>query len=246
MLKRLIFTTLLASTAFASDYCGQPVPYDIAQPGYNRMIDNAFADPAANHQSFNSQPTQIPSLQGQAIYVPPGASLPIFLDRPIGSGFSRVGEIAYAHIQGLGFGIPQGTVAELTVLMSERANRGFAQAGRLQLGANRLILPTGQSIWLKGLVVDAQGRGALRGQTTGSRIGHSFGKVALGAGIGAASGAGIAYGANGQAGTGAVIGTVIGTVIGGIWAATTKGQDVLLPAGTQFYLNIVEGTQAYL
>ena len=248
MFIRLICVFLLNGFVFASDYCGQPVPHDIAQPGYNKMIDNAFADPKSSSgggfSGGNNQ--EMPSLQGQVVYVPPGAALPIFLDRPLGSGFSRIGEISYAYVQGTGFGIPQGTVAEITVLMVEPAGRGFARAGRLQLSANRLILPNGQSIWLKGLVVNAQGQTALKGQSTGSRVWHSVGKIALGAGIGAASGAGIGYGANGNVGTGAIIGTVVGTVIGGVWAGATKGQDVLLPSGTQFYLSVTEGTQAYL
>ncbi len=232
----------------ASDYCGQPIPKDISTEGYEKP-DKPFADPSEymensgnNHNSGNNQ-NQGQNLSGHLIYIPPGSSMPLYLDRPVSSGFSHIGETFYGRVEGMSFGLPSGTMAELNILMVEASSRFFGKPGRLQIGVNRLILPNGQSVWLKGLVIDNKGQNQMAGQTKGKRFINAAGKVALGSGIGAASGAGIAAISKGNIGTGAIAGTIIGVVIGGIWAATQKGQDVMLPIGSNLLISVTEGTQ---
>lgn len=229
---------------FASDYCGQPVPQDIANEGFNQkeeeFVKDAFSDPS---QKSNDQSS--PSLSGSVVYIPPGATIPITLDRAIGSGFSKTGGIAYARMDNQMFGIPPGTIAELVIVMVEPSARFFGRPGRIQIASNRLIMPNGRSVWLKGLIVDRLGQSKLSGQSGGKRFINNFGKVALGAGVGAASGLGIGAASNGKLGTATLVGSAIGAVVGGIWAAATKGQDVTLPQGMPVSLSVVEGAQAY-
>jgi hypothetical protein len=246
----LCFCTLLQANSlllFAADYCGQPVPHDIAHEGYKQptssFVDNAFSDP--DGAQMNEQPSQNQqALSGEAIYIPPGSSIPITLDRPIGSNISHVGETAYAYVSGNNYGIPSGTIAELVILMVEPAARGFSRPGKIQIGANRLILPNNQSVWLRGLIVDSRGKDKLVGQSGGSRVGRSLGKAALGAGLGAASGAGVGAIAKGNLAPAIWLGTAIGFVIGGIWAATAKGKEVTLPSGMQVFLSVSQGAQS--
>jgi hypothetical protein len=233
---------------YASDYCGQPVPQDIASEGFKRTdggsVEHPFGDPGSTWSGSSSSQNQ---LSGRIIFVPPGATIPLYLDRPLGSSLNRMGDTAYAYVaDGSTYGIPSGTVAELVILMVEPASRGFAKPGRMQIGVNRLILQNGQSVWMRGLVVDNKGDSRLQSQRRGARVINTAGKIALGAGVGAASGAlaGAAIG-NGNTGTGAIIGTAIGAVVGGIWAATVKGKDVFLPQGMTVLLTVKEGTQAY-
>ncbi|MDX1921107.1 MAG: hypothetical protein SFU25_10280 [Candidatus Caenarcaniphilales bacterium] len=241
----LVFTffAFLAHSCHASDYCGQPVPFDIANEGYEQnkgFAKDAFFDPGEK-----SKDQSTPTLSGNVVYIPPGATIPITLDRPIGSGFSKVGSIAYARMDSQMFGIPPGTIAELSVIMVEPSARFFGRPGRIQIASNRLIMPNGRSVWLRGLVVDRIGQSKLSGSTGGKRFAKSVSKVALGAGVGAASGLGIGAAADGRLGTATLVGAAIGAVIGGIWAAATKGQDVTLPQGMPVSLSVVEGAQAY-
>ncbi len=251
-IKYIICFLILSNLAFqslASDYCGQPIPRDISTEGYGKGPEKPFADPSeymeggGSNNNSHSNNNQSPNLSGHVIYIPPGSSMPLYLDRPISSGFSHIGETFYARVDGMTFGLPPGTMAELNILMVEGSSRFFGKPGRLQIGVNRLILPNGQSIWLKGLVVDNKGQNQLAGQTKGKRFINAAGKVALGSGIGAASGAGIASISKGNIGTGVVAGALIGVVIGGIWAATQKGQDVMLPTGSNLLITVTEGTQ---
>lgn len=235
------FLNLTSFSSFSADYCGQPIPRDMAHEGYEKAPDNPFADPGQNNGGSNN--SQDKQLSGQVVYIPPGTSIPMSLDRPLGSGFSHMGDVAYGRIDGLMFGIPYGSVAELTVMMIEPASRVFGRPGRIQIGANRLILPNGQSVWMRGIVVDRLGENKLKGETGGRRTLKAVGKVALGSGIGAASGAGIAAISKGNAGTGAIAGTVIGVVIGGVWAAFSKGEEITLPTGKAVLLNVTDGAQ---
>ncbi len=248
--KQLLYCSLcllLSSSVRAADYCGQPVPHDIAHEGYKEPVKNPFADPGAGSSSNQGMQGGQNTLSGQVIYIPPGSAIPLYLDRGISSSMTRLGDIAYAHIiNGERYGIPAGSIAELVILMVEPAGRSFGRPGRIQIGANRILLPNGNSIWIKGLIVDQAGNPSLQNQKRFSRFTNTAGKVALGAGVGAASGVAIGAAANGNLGTGALVGTAIGAVIGGIWAATQKGQDVMLPSGMPVVLSVNQGTQAYV
>lgn len=222
----------------ANDYCGHPIPQDIARQSSGKPPDNPFADPYA--QSSRGQQDQ--PLMGQVVYIPRGASLPVRLDRPVGSGISRVGDILYGRVEGGVFGIPPGSVAEMNVMMIEPASRMFARPGRIQIGANRLILPNGQSVWLRGIVIDRLGENQLKGESGGRRALKAAGKMALGAGLGTAAGAGIGAIADGKMGAAIATGAVIGVVIGGVWAALSKGQEITLPGGMPVLLNVTDGT----
>ena len=226
---------------------GQDSPLaNIAQPGYQKkMVPNAFADPST--QPLDSKINkQGPSLKGQVVYIPPGATIKVKLDRGVGSSFSRTGEILYAHINQSSFNLPADTVAEITVLMTQPARRGFARAGKIQLVCNRLILPNGKSIWLKALVTNQAGLPKFSGQSQYGRLGNSLGKVALGVGSGAIGGLITGAAAEGNLGIGTTIGAAIGAAFGGIWAAASKGKNITLTANSSVYLLVTEGAQSYL
>ncbi|MDJ0625391.1 MAG: hypothetical protein QNJ31_03385 [Candidatus Caenarcaniphilales bacterium] len=234
------------------DYCGQPIPHDVAQEGFSKGTKHNSPnpeftnDPFADPQDDSQLPQPGSALSGNVVYIPPGASIPLVLDRTISSGNSKVGDVAYAYVDGYSLGLPQGTIAELVVIMVEPASRGFAKAGRIQIASNRLILPDKQSVWIRGLVVDRLGDSELGGEKRGRRALNSFGKIALGAGAGAVSGLTIGAVADARLGAATLVGTAIGAVAGGIWAAATKGKEVTLQQGMPVRLQVTEGAQAML
>jgi hypothetical protein len=233
----------------SADYCGQPIPRDLAEEGYESKVEKPFADPMEGNSSSKEKDTgnsgsySQPPLRGQAVYIPPGASIPVYLDRAVGSGFSKVGEVAYGRVDGSNFGLPSGSIAEMVVLMVEPAKRGFAKPGRIQIGANRIILPNGQSVWLRGLVTNQKGDSKLSAQTGSKRAWNSAGKIALGSGAGALAGLGVGAISKGNLGTATLAGAGIGLVAGGIWAALVKGEEITVPAGVPLMLNVSEGAQ---
>ncbi|MDX1917935.1 MAG: hypothetical protein SFT81_02165 [Candidatus Caenarcaniphilales bacterium] len=185
------------------------------------------------------------ALVAQAIYIPPGATIPMYLDRPFSSGFSHVGDIGYARIaNAASFGIPTGSIAELVVLMVEPARRGFARPGRIQIGSNRLILPDGQSVYLRGLVINALGSSYLKRASGSQRFAQAVGKAALGAGVGALVGLITGAISGGTLGSATLVGAVAGVVVGGVWAAFSKGKDIELPSGLPVMLLVSDGAQA--
>jgi hypothetical protein len=241
--------TLIALLFFTSSGVGakpfgdlQTSSFEEEYSGYNRpkLAPTPFADPLNPPRQGETY------LRGRLVSIPPGSTIPVVLDRAFGSEFSRLGEIGYARIPSTGsYGLPPGTLAEIVVIMVQPAKRWFNKSGKLQLSVNRFILPNGQSIWARGLVVDEAGLASLQGGSTAARIGGSLAKAALGSGIGAASGAGVSALSDGEAGVGAIVGAVTGAAIGGIWAASTKGRNVIIPAGKRVIVYVREGTQAY-
>jgi hypothetical protein len=241
----LLFLTLFflaPTTSFASDYCGQTVPHDIAKEGFSdgegEFSEGAFSDPGAKTEE------EAPAFSGQVIYIPPGAVIPVTLDRALGSNFSKPGSIAYGQVDGRVPGIPEGTVAELVVSMTEPSAKFFGKPGRIQIMSNRLILPGGRSVWMKGVVVDRAGKQEITAQKNGTRVKKALKKAAIGGGAGALGGAAIGAIAGSSIGGGALAGAAIGVVVGGIWAALSKGQDVVLPQGLPVSLQVAQGAQA--
>ncbi|MFN5539519.1 MAG: hypothetical protein ACK481_05615 [Candidatus Melainabacteria bacterium] len=243
--KALLFTVLIGSNlclaSLSADYCAAPIDYDFGQSDPIEFIDGAFDDPKDN------QPKSQDKVSGMNMRIVPGARIPMTLDRALGSGFSRMGEIAYGRLMAnQAMGIPQGTIAEIVVMNSIPGERPFAKPGQIQLGVNRLILPSGESIWLGNASVSNMAgqsvmSGAQKNRFGGNkRLWGSIGKVALGSGAGAL--AGLAIGAAGKAqnmGGAGLAGAGIGLLIGGFWAASSKGQDITLQTGTPINLSVM-------
>ena len=119
--------------------------------------------------------------------------------------------------------IPDGTRVQGTVTVVERAQRP-ARGGRLNLSFDRLYLDDGSTVDLSARIVqvkeDIGSGGTLKQGAIGAAIGGILGKV-----IGGTKGA------------------IVGVLLGGAGGAiTSSGDDVELPAGTVFTLQLERAT----
>lgn len=234
--------------ACSGDYCGQPIFQDLANEGYERDIPDKFKfkDPSTfDTTNAFGHPEPGSGFKGLTLSIPPASEVPIILGQNISSATARPGDVAYAYVDMNQFNIPRGTMVELTILMAETGTKPFSRPGKLQIGANRLILPNKSSVWLKGLVLDRMKDSEFRSYGTGGRIVRTIGRVAIGTGVGAV--AGLSAGAifDKDKGTSTIVGTVIGAVVGGVWAAVSSGKDVVIPAGLPVSLSVAEGAIGY-
>jgi len=196
-----------------------------------------FGDPASS---------QSPREQKHNINLAPGTEIFVSLDRSLGSNLSRQGEIAYGHVLNAEeLHLPEGIVVEMITLSVQRSQRFLSKPGSMKIAANRFILPGGQSVWMRGLVVDAWKRSDMKGSSTARRIGVSLVKIAAASGAGAVTGLAVAGIADGGLGAGAVAGTAIGGGAGVLWATLSKGKELVLPAGSRLRIVIAEGVSSH-
>ena len=168
------------------------------------------------------------SRRTSGLTLPEGTEVNVRLEQPLSSRTARVEDRFDAtvarpvYVDGR-IVIPDGTRVQGTVTVVERAQRP-ARGGRLNLSFDRLYLDDGSTVDLSARIVqvreDIGSGGTLKQGAIGAAIGGILGKV-----IGGTKGA------------------IVGVLLGGAGGAiTSTGDDVELPAGTVFTLQLERAT----
>ena len=181
-----------------------------------------------------SAPVQVP--EPATLELPAGTRVLLRLSAPINTKSARPGddvfaETAFPVTQDNRIVIPPGTYVKGTISEVRRPGRVHGRA-QVLIHFNRMIFPSGYTIYLPGAVENVPGaeNQHVKGQEgtieQNSQKGKDVGTVATTAGSGAAIGA-IAEG-----GKGAGIGAGIGGAAGLLVTLLSRGSDIHLPAGT--------------
>jgi hypothetical protein len=168
------------------------------------------------------------SRRTSGLSLPEGTEVNVRLEQPLSSRTARVEDRFDAtvarpvYVDGR-IVIPDGTRVQGTVTVVERAQRP-ARGGRLNLSFDRLYLDDGSTVDVSARIVqvreDIGSGGTLKQGAIGAAIGGILGKV-----IGGTKGA------------------IVGVLLGGAGGAiTSTGDDVELPAGTVFTLQLERAT----
>ena len=135
--------------------------------------------------------------------------------------------------------IPAESLVEGRIMQVKRPGR-FRGVGRMRITADRISLPSGRSYEVSAQLVDVyMAEGVRVGDDEGTLKGpSSHRRDAMGAAVGGAVGAGVGA-LTGAVGTGLLGGAVVG------WVSrfATRGQDLVLPAGTELAFELTRPVQ---
>lgn len=124
-------------------------------------------------------------------------------------------------------------------LVTEAKAAGRAEiSGKLKIKFTEIITPNGNRIPISAKIVTNDGTGILKGSATKDKAKNIAKDVTIGAAGGALSGLVFGSMAGGNAGRGTALGTAVGAGLGLGKAMIDKGQDVVIPAGSQINLMI--------
>ena len=135
--------------------------------------------------------------------------------------------------------IPAGSLVEGRIMQIKRPGR-FRSVGRMRITPDRISLPSGRSYDVSaGLVGVNMAEGVRVGDDEGTLKGpSSHRRDAMGATVGGVVGAGVGA-LTGAVGTGLLGGAVVGWVS----RLATRGQDLVLPAGTELAFELTRPVQ---
>lgn len=211
-----------------------------SQGGFEQQQLKGFEDPNEFYDQGYKEPnigTAARPLRGRVVVAPAGSRFDVSIVTTLSSGISRVGDIVSASVAsplivGADVVIPAGSQIVGQVVNAVPARRFKAGAGGiLELRFTSVQTPDGQRYPLSASIDANQFK--LQAETGGSRLAKGVGKTAVGAGLGAALGTAIGAIAGGMPGKGAWSGAAIGGGLGALGALTSKGQELVLPGGTQ-------------
>ena len=135
--------------------------------------------------------------------------------------------------------IPAGSLVEGRIMQVKRPGR-FRGVGRMRITPDRISLPSGKSYDVSAELVGVyMAEGVRVGEDEGLLKGPNFRRRdAMGAAVGGAVGAGVGV-LTGALGTGLLGGAVVGWVS----RLATRGQDLVLPAGTELAFELTRPVQ---
>lgn len=135
--------------------------------------------------------------------------------------------------------IPAGSLVEGRIMQVKRPGR-FRGVGRMRITPDRISLPSGESYDVSAELVGVyMAEGVRVGEDEGILKGpNSRRRDAMGAAVGGAVGAGVGV-LTGAVGTGLLGGAVVGWVS----RLATRGQDLVLPAGTELAFELTRPVQ---
>jgi len=166
------------------------------------------------------------------VTVPAGTILEMELADPLSTKTNVAGDTFKAKVvEAVSVGgrvvIPADSVVEGSVTQSVSAKKMSGQAA-LSLQFSKLILPSGQSVAISGMLSE-------KGKKIGSRTGGIIG--------GSAAGGAVLGRIIGKDTKGAVVGAVLGAAVGTGIAASQKGQELKLPAGTGLSIELASDAE---
>lgn len=198
---------------------------------------------AAGNYSYQApaSTTKTTALQGKAIYIPAGISVPAVTTAVINSQYLTTGTQINLTLPNdfISNGVkiaPAGSMVNGIVLNAKKAGRANRN-GELQIRFTSIITTSGQRIPISAIIKTEDDTGILKGGTKLDATKDYAKNTVIGAGSGAALGTalGAIVGNSGEkgksAGKGAIYGTAIGGGLGVGKALINKGCDVEIPAG---------------
>jgi len=188
------------------------------------------------------------------LVVPAETTIPLILDSTVNSRTAYVGQAIYCETifpitAGNHMVIPIGTAVKGSVTQVIRPGR---VKGRAQIGLrfDELVLPNGTTRPLRGTLsgFGTTGKddfnpkeGKIKGQSSKGQDAENIARTTVpGAGLGSIVGA-----AKGDTVKGLGIGAAAGAATGLIWVFATRGQDVVLPRGTNLELQLIAPLSFY-
>lgn len=166
-----------------------------------------------------------PQLQGRVVYIQAGTPISAVLPRTLSSEFTSAGMRFDAAIQGPN--IPYGTHGTFMVTNVESAGRA-KKSGSMDFKLVAVRTPDGKTYQASATVDQS----IFRLQAGGSRIGSTVKRTAYGAAGGALAGLIGSAVSGGKKGKGTAIGTGIGAGVGLLSAGVSKGEELIIPAGS--------------
>jgi hypothetical protein len=197
-----------------------------------------------NYYTNTSTSASSGTLKGRVVTVPAGESLPAVSTTAISSENAYVGQ-AYTIALASDFYYngtliaPAGSSVVGNVVEVTNAKRGSLN-GKLCIRFNQIITPNGAQIPISALIKTSDNTGVL---TAGTKmdVAKEYGKdVVAGSAAGALSGVVFGALAGGKVGRGAALGTALGAGGGLVKSVWDKGDNVEIPAGSSFDIQLTQ------
>src|SRR5882724_10324502 len=213
---------------------GQPAATGQAATPRPRPAAQAHA-PGSQNPVPTATAFKAPPAREEMIEVPAGTVLEMEIVEALSSKTNVLGDAFHAKVtDAVTIGgqtvIPEGSIVEGSVTEAVSAKKMSGQAS-LSLEFSKLTLPDGKSVAISGMLSE---KGKKIGRRTGAVVGGSAAGGAL---------LGRIIGKNTK---GAVVGGLLGAAAGTGVAATQKGQELKLPEGTAFHIEMTGPAQVPL
>lgn len=182
---------------------------------------------------------QDPILKGQVVYITAGASFNAILQSSISSASLTKGDTIAAVLQDDWYHnsvliAPQGSIVYGRAVETEKARGGYGN-GSLSILFDELLTPKGDKLLLTSNVVEI----VVENKRWWKVAANIVGGAAVGALIGV-----MMISDDDDNSKGAIIGASAGGIMGGVRAATQKGEEVEVPAGTVINVRLVQPMNA--
>jgi type IV secretion system protein VirB10 len=217
----------------------------VGQAPNSASPETAAPSAGSSPQSTDENSAQTPP-NPNAIVIPAGSKIPLFLKQAISTKNAREGDAVYAEtafpfLVNERMVVPAGTYIQGKIVRVERAGRVKGRA-ELLLHFTTMIYPSGYTLMLPGAVDNTPGadnkgvkdkEGTIQqDKDTGKKL-----ENAAKGGVYGGSGGALAGGLSGGL-TGARIGGAAGAATGIAWALLKRGSDVKLDVGTSIQMEI--------
>ena len=203
--------------------------------------------PTSENKSYYGNGGQYPqnnTLKGRVVTVPSGQSIPAVTTVPLSSANAYQGQVvSVALAQDFYYNgsmiAPAGSSVVGNVVEVVHAKHGSLN-GKLCIRFNQIVTPHGFQIPISAIIKTDDHSGVLVGGTK-KDVAKSYTKDAVGgAAVGALSGVVFGALAGGSIGRGAALGTAVGAGGGAVKAIWDKGNDVDIPAGSAFDIELTQ------
>lgn len=178
-------------------------------------------------------------LKGQVVYITAGAGFVAVLQSSISSASLSKGDTIAAVLQDDWYhnGIliaPQGSIVYGSAVNAEKAGGGYGN-GSLSITFNELLTPKGDKLMLTSNVVEVVVAGKRWWKVAANVVGGALIGAVLLSSIGSR---------DDRISTGTIIGAGVGGAIGAARAASVKGEEVEIPAGTAINVRLTQPMNA--
>ena len=196
------------------------------------LINEAFANIPSTSQSSNEA-----SLQGSVMVIPSGTTITAVTQSELSSANLTLGQgVNLTLNQDFYYGgkliAPSGSLVNGNVIQVKKATHAGIN-GNLKIRFTHMTTTSGQIIPLSGIIKTDDNTGLLVGSTAKDTAIAYTKDVAIGAGIGALAGVIISPISGGKIGKGTALGTAVGAGSGLVKSVWDKGEDAIIPAGSQ-------------
>lgn len=236
MLNKTKFTSVVLSCCMAATVLLPSVAFGYT-PQYSAKAKAPVKSQYVPPKVYNGYQQSFAPLQGRVVTVPAGTIMYATSGDTIGTDSLTIGDTVEFNLGSpLYFNnsqvVPAGSVVQGNVVIANRAGLAGKNA-KLKIKFTNIITTSGQRIPISGKISTPDETGILVGGTSKARIADAAKETAKNAAIGAIFGTAIGAIAGGKPGRGAWSGTAVGAGVGATKAIIDKGNEVIIPAGSQ-------------